>query len=755
MTTTIKEKIDTIIDSRKNRVAETETVLRRIRAMTSIIEEIQRFGSEKIRSKTELVNQFENISPDIAKLLQELAGIKAEFEQLKTRFNRATLNIGIVGNARQGKSTLLQTLTGLSETEIPTGDIGHCTGAPSMIYNSMTFHAKIEFYTKDEFLEKVVIPCFKELSDDFDISPFPPHSIEDFRHLNMPEIPVFKKGITDSSRKPYYIRLRDRQLCLAQYENLLDSRTLDDIDVTKRNNIRMYVAQETSDKPPLPLSQWNAVKMATIYCPFPLTEDIGNIAVCDTPGLGDFVIGAEESLIKMIGNNIDVVIMLKMISDHPGSHILKDEDTKLYNLVPQAIQGLDTKDWCYFFINKAVTDDSYIDHFKEELTKFRIETRNSPYVANCRDKNEVLPIYEQLIEDIANNLSRIDDILFQKLCVKEQQVANAVKDFANKASTLFPAQDFNSADIEIAGLLFSERKGIWKNLGNRLAHLVSTMRKKRDEEFDEFVNNLEETEKKLQTIPGLPTLDEVKENDEVQGLEKFHANKLQEIRSKIIRTFADMEIGLKKQFDNLREEVKKCFTDEDGGKLKNVPYPEENQEWLKALAEDVSKLGRYEETKRRAKIIANVITQFSVETLSFRGFILPKIFKHLDALVFGKTAHSPYQLKMSEVSEEETQKNVITALNKAADHAVSEACAAVKPFAKEPSEALYAFIEELRDAIIYTEGEENAKEVWKLYYIDHRNDVWQEQFQARNIDVRLYKEWQQIVEKLKNICFDN
>jgi len=37
-------------------------------------------------------------------------------------FSRSTLNIGVIGRARQGKSRLLQSLTGLGTEEIPSGD---------------------------------------------------------------------------------------------------------------------------------------------------------------------------------------------------------------------------------------------------------------------------------------------------------------------------------------------------------------------------------------------------------------------------------------------------------------------------------------------------------------------------------------------------------------------------------------------------------------------------------------------------------
>jgi ATPase subunit of ABC transporter with duplicated ATPase domains len=46
----------------------------------------------------------------------------ARLDLLKNRFNRDTINIGVIGRAGQGKNLLLQSLTGLSSNEIPTGD---------------------------------------------------------------------------------------------------------------------------------------------------------------------------------------------------------------------------------------------------------------------------------------------------------------------------------------------------------------------------------------------------------------------------------------------------------------------------------------------------------------------------------------------------------------------------------------------------------------------------------------------------------
>ena len=77
---------------------------------------------------------------------------------LQKRFNRESVRIAFIGFERQGKSTFLQSMTGLPNEVIPAYDGTSCTGAVSVIHNQKTqspFRAEIEFYTVPEFLNNV------------------------------------------------------------------------------------------------------------------------------------------------------------------------------------------------------------------------------------------------------------------------------------------------------------------------------------------------------------------------------------------------------------------------------------------------------------------------------------------------------------------------------------------------------------------------------------------------------------------------
>jgi ABC-type transport system involved in cytochrome bd biosynthesis fused ATPase/permease subunit len=124
---TLAKTIEQILISRKPRVAEAEKVIARLNAALGVLKNFQSFLSEvaardipaetkdKIYGLNNELGNFVNVA--IPTQIQELY-------QLRQRFKRETVNIGIVGNAGQGKSRLLQSLTGLQDSEIPTGSGG-------------------------------------------------------------------------------------------------------------------------------------------------------------------------------------------------------------------------------------------------------------------------------------------------------------------------------------------------------------------------------------------------------------------------------------------------------------------------------------------------------------------------------------------------------------------------------------------------------------------------------------------------------
>ena len=74
-------------------------------------------------------------------------------ERLKKRFLRKTISIQVFGNAGNGKSRFIQTVSGLDDNTVLTSEADHTTGATTYIQNAPAFKAHVYCYTQSELLE--------------------------------------------------------------------------------------------------------------------------------------------------------------------------------------------------------------------------------------------------------------------------------------------------------------------------------------------------------------------------------------------------------------------------------------------------------------------------------------------------------------------------------------------------------------------------------------------------------------------------
>ena len=129
------DKSTNILEKRKplaRKVAEVESNLKTI---ALALQDLDKYRSQLISKVDDLesIGRLREINlTDIQSSINEELGALGK---LKNRFSRNTLNIGVIGRARQGKSRLLQSLSGLSD-EIPTGSLTDCTAVRSTIHHN-------------------------------------------------------------------------------------------------------------------------------------------------------------------------------------------------------------------------------------------------------------------------------------------------------------------------------------------------------------------------------------------------------------------------------------------------------------------------------------------------------------------------------------------------------------------------------------------------------------------------------------------
>src|SRR5580698_1306559 len=71
-------------------------------------------------------------------IAERILGVGGRIESLRHRVGRDTVNIGVVGKTRSGKSTLLRSITALPDTVIPSSMYDSTTAAPSRIYHDLS-----------------------------------------------------------------------------------------------------------------------------------------------------------------------------------------------------------------------------------------------------------------------------------------------------------------------------------------------------------------------------------------------------------------------------------------------------------------------------------------------------------------------------------------------------------------------------------------------------------------------------------------
>ena len=221
---------------------------------------------------------------------------------LSARFARDTITIGVSGKARVGKSTLLQSISGLGEGQIPTGKGLPVTAVRSRIRHSATAaRATLSLHTFETFAADVLAPHHAQLG-----LPGVPTSLEQFARWEYP--PASPPG-SPPSHATLLKRLRDMQSALPSYAGDLvgGEREL------HLDELRPYVAYPTNEElgeEGVVSRRYLAVRDLRIECRFPHNR-VEQLCVVDLPGLGEVAVGAEAHHVAGLQNEVDVVLLVK------------------------------------------------------------------------------------------------------------------------------------------------------------------------------------------------------------------------------------------------------------------------------------------------------------------------------------------------------------------------------------------------------------------------------------------------------------
>jgi vacuolar-type H+-ATPase subunit E/Vma4 len=719
-TTDRTARITDIIAKRRplaDKIAATEDNLKSLASALRNLEENRNLLLTRVNDST-VREQLQEIDFASIQLIEEESN---KLNTLRKRLSRPTLNIGVVGLMGQGKSTLLKSLSGLSDNEIPAYEGGACTAVRSTIENKdgMTI-AEVTLHSEQSFLEEIIWLYYDKLG-----FTNKPTSLDDF--ANKPFLEQPPSGATDEET---YKRLReDYHYNLERYRELLSPGTVKTLQI-RNEEIPDYVIQKRDKDRRLTTFKHLAVREVKIFCPFK-NSDVGKIALVDVPGLGDTKLGDEELMLQTLGQEVDVVLFIRR--PDPQRYQWEAQDTKLYDMAAKALNNFAGRS--FMVLNHSVRTDNLrackaLQSSIDTIKVVRCE------VADCSNPDDANRVFDLVLDYLANNIESIDKE-YAKSCQESlSHIQAKVKTELEKARTSLGKEAQQNNDAQLFVPLFNQ---LWKNLRNGLQELLKELRKQRDEVDTNFKEKVDEAIQNCREDTGIPSIEEIEiQANNLGGYPTAYYHYLPEVRAHLSHKFLSLDEGLKLSLEQVKSQVAEVLVNQGRlGGLTEARGSDFLREIVKLLPDQLIPA-----EPSKLKFGFQLLVEFE---LSYRGFVQHRIRQHLDGL----TPNEPATLQLS---TSPSAQQVFLNLKTAHAEAVYNCGNALESLLCEPSQAAFAIVEEFLDRILRAEDVESE---WRIFLDDVRSEVWPDEFKQLNERTQMRREWLDAVVRAAQINESN
>ncbi|MEB3826429.1 hypothetical protein [Phormidium sp. CCY1219] len=711
-------QITQIIEKRRPLAEKIEAVEGNLRALSAALQSLeqQRDANVEYVSDPETGARLQDI--DFSRMQVSLLAEREAIAKLKARFERPTLNIGVVGRARQGKSRLLQSLTGLTTAEIPDGDRQHCTGVRSTIYHNpnLETHGEVSFYTERSFLEEAIAPYYEQLG----LGP-KPLTLDDFAQQPLPPLPRNLSGAQSGAK---YEHLRRYHTHLHQYRHLLQHPSPRRI---AQSEIRQYVAQDTPDGDRI-FYNYLAVREVKIVCSFP-NANVGQIALVDMPGLGDTGIGDEERLLQTLGEDVDFVLFVRMPKS--SGDYWADVDVKLYDTASAALADLPIALWSVMILNRTAPNSPNGDNHKncQDLAATMAEKHIDVVqclTVNCADAEAVnRQILDEVLDYLTAHIQRLDREYASTCQERIHQLRQRIQSELEKARGALGNAITSEREFPLFLQLFDT---LWDDLTGALEGLLRELAQQRDTEDMDFKKQVNAAIASCRQNPGIPSIADIEiRRDRVGGYPNAYYQYLNEIRAALSKHFLSLDEGLKRAIERLKTQVAQVLREQ--GRL--APLTDANgSDFLSAMVETIP------DSLEKLKLGFQILSEFN---LSYRGLIQHRIRDQLDALTPDR---SSLKLSQTDVSASEVLANLKTLHAETLYHCET----ALEELLIEPNQAAFAIVEEFVDRVLRAEG---VKTEWQIFLEEVRGEIWENEFAQIGDRTRRKREWLDAVQRIE------
>lgn len=636
----------------------------------------------------------------------------AELQLLENRFSRPTINISVIGRARQGKSRLLQSISGLRDEVIPASNGGDCTGAKSVICNrpkQMVAAATVHFYSEVELVEHI-----QRYLDELHM---PVHlgSVSSIPTLTVYLDDFIAQQSTKTGREQsLFNHMRKYVEHFAEYAGLLGGKQ--DVD---ENHIRDYVAQYDSNMQPT--YKFLAVKEVDIFTEFNYA-DAGKIVLVDTIGLGDTSLGIREKMLSTLRNDSDAAILVRLPSAN-GDNI-RVEDDELYDTVAEAM-GLDMLGkWLFFALNvgEELKNANSGEAMEKALRNRQLNFASITKV-DCANNEEVqnrllIPILQYLID----NLSDVDANLMENANKALLKAYNSYFNLCTKAGNVL--RGGLRAALSTGGLfdeLFEDKLGLSREL-DKLNRRYNTP----DEQNEEIRTEVLRIVREIGTH--CPKLEDIKHRLTGGGPEShvdtsynFYADNLRAaMRDQLDEVNSTVIVRLQ---DEVKDNIINVLRSDEGGRMDriilNIGDNAGNMEWLRALIDQ--KCGAFPLLKAALEDIESF--RLNIEgLLEYKADIA---LEHLDQNS-PKFTHLPEAVYRAD--NDEKAEILLQTLMSAIPEVAHDLVGGIQELLKIPANAFNARIRKLRERLIF---KQDGRRELKNFYREYAAAIWSEDF--RNV----------------------
>jgi len=409
---------------------------------------------------------------EIADLAREIAALTPDLDAVMRRIHRDTVNIGVVGRTKAGKSHLLRTITGLSTQTIPSSEFNPTTAARSRIFHVHgRADADIELLTwpefRDGYLEQMHIGA------DCGAVPRTPAEFADRAYARLPD----QSGDGEASEgalihQKFLKRLLLAQDSLGSYRELLTGTDRHRV-ISRLDELRPYVAypdgEDSAGERP-----YHAVRDVRIYCEFP-GVDVNDLVLVDLPGAGEAGLDIDRQFLQDLKNEVDVLLHVK----RPGlaEAFFTDADWDVLALADEASMGVDRGDFVGIVINSDPehVEAGYLDNAVKEAREIADGNGLRLFVCDVDNEDEVRDLLlAPVLSGLAGRLAVMDRAAAELALVRASAVAAEAVQLAERLGSQVGRWAGHIPDEERA---LRERA---KVLRNQIAQALDELRREHD-----------------------------------------------------------------------------------------------------------------------------------------------------------------------------------------------------------------------------------------------------------------------------------